>query len=166
MSKVSSVSRRFRTLSIRKMLHSSQIYLLRSMSSVSRRFCMLSIRKTLHSNQIYLLQSMPYAEHTENSVPYPGFFCVVSHISKAFWPPISLFWLTITAIPECFLIHFPLRHLESQTPCDLFWRLSPSASFKRKSSKTVAKLSELAPTQPGPIKSPPELSSLTHRNLY
>ena len=34
---------------------------------------MLSIRKTLHSNQIYLLQSMPYAEHTENSVLYPEF---------------------------------------------------------------------------------------------
>ena len=34
---------------------------------------MLGIRKTLHSNQIYLLQSMPYAEHTENFVPYPDF---------------------------------------------------------------------------------------------
>ena len=59
--------------SVSRFVCCGQIYLLQSMSSVSRRFRMLSIRKTLHSNQIYLLQSMSYAEHTENSVPYPDF---------------------------------------------------------------------------------------------
>ena len=48
------------------------------MSSVSKQFCVLSIRKTLHSNQIYLLQSVPYAEHTENSVPYPDLFAAIN----------------------------------------------------------------------------------------
>ena len=38
-----------------------------------------------------------------DSVPYPEFCCAVSRISEAFWPPVSLFWLTITVIQECSL---------------------------------------------------------------
>ena len=89
-------------LSTRKTLHSSQIQLLQPMLSVSRRFRMLSIRKTLHSNQIYLLQSMSYAEHTENSVPYPDFLLRSFLHFERFLTIDQLFWLTTTAIPQYF----------------------------------------------------------------
>ena len=62
------------------------------MSSVSRRFCMLSIRKTLHSNQIYLLQPMPSVSRCfrvlsiRKTLLRIHFFCyAVSRISKAFY---------------------------------------------------------------------------------
>ena len=126
-------------------------------------------------------QTVPCAKRTENAAQQSNlfaafnaicwacgklcsvcrFFCyVVSCILKAFWPSISLFWLTITAIP-----HFSLRHLESQTTCDRFLATSRSASVKRKLSDTVAKLSEVAPTKPGPTKFPLEVLGATNIEL-
>ena len=85
---------------ISKFICCSQNNWLQSMSSASRWFRMLGIQKTLHSSQIYLLQSMPYAEHKYGKLfSVSRFFCcLVSRISKAYWPPIILFWLTITVI--------------------------------------------------------------------
>ena len=146
---MSSASKRIRMLNTRKILFNNQICLLQSVPSESRCFRILSIRKTLFCIHILLLRSFSHFER----------FLTADQ-------PLLLDNYCKASAPQN---HSPLRHLEfrvSQTPCDLFWRLSLCASVNQTLSETVAKYSKVAPTQAGPTKSPLEFSSLPHRTSY
>ena len=155
----SSVSRRFRMLSIRKILHNNQICLLQSMSSAIKRIRMLSTRKILFNNQICLLQSVSSESRCFRMLSIrKTLFRIQIFLLRSF----SYFERFLTADqpfpvdnycdPRAFGIHSPLRHLESQPPFDLFWRLSITASSRQNVSENVAKLSDLF-----------EISILPHR---